>query len=819
MSRLTVFAALATVLAAFAMTPVVAAERWFPGALVAVALIGAAGWLTRRHAAPPTAVLGIQVAVLVLYLTSWYGQGAALAGIIPGPETLDRFRALFAAGLHDIRRYAAPVPSADGIDFIMVATLGLVAILVDTIAVTLRQAPLAGLPLLAVYSVATFVPHDGSTEWLFALGAIGYVALLLADGQERLSRWGRPLVTAEGAGGAFAVSTQPAARVGRRIGVAAVAAAVFLPTFLPTLLPGLNEGLLERGGTGTGEGSGVITTVNPLVDIKSNLLQTSDVPMLTVSTDNPDAQNQYIQLVALDVFRGDVWAYSRPPLEQLRGELPEPEGLDGSVRRTKVRTVIEVEPGFATKWLPTPYPPRRVDIEGRWLYDPDGRYIIGDRPASGLTYTVESLHVQPTPEQLARAPRAGSQMDRYRELPADLPQQVRVLADQVTRGAPNLYAKALKLQSWFIEEFAYTLDPQPGNGNTAIERFLDSRQGYCEQFAATFAVMARHLGIPARVVVGFTPGTPQPDGRYLITAHDAHAWPELYFEGVGWVRFEPTPNATGGNANIPPWTWESPQDSGEPAPGASAAAPGTPPSAGPDTGADGVDQREKDLGTVGGQAEASPLAALWRVLRWALLGLLVAVAALTPMLLRLVVSRQRRRTARRLRRQGGRPRRPVPAALRFLTRGLAPVGDPIPQQAIALLAWAELRDVARDLGYGWNPAETPRQAAARLARAAALTEEPRAALRRLALTYERVRYARDPGQVGDLFTQVAQARVGLAAPLGRRARVRARLLPRSVGDLVSWLGERIADGLDWADGLGPRLRRWILVRAGQTHRG
>jgi hypothetical protein len=97
------------------------------------------------------------------------------------------------------------------------------------------------------------------------------------------------------------------------------------------------------------------------------------------------------------------------------------------------------------------------------------------------------------------------------------------------------------LQEWFRTEFEYSLEVQSGHGNNAIENFLRDRVGYCEQFAGTYAAMMRTLGIPARVAVGFTSGTQTETGVYSVLGKNAHAWPEVWFDGVGWVAFEPTP--------------------------------------------------------------------------------------------------------------------------------------------------------------------------------------------------------------------------------------------------------------------------------------
>ena len=84
-----------------------------------------------------------------------------------------------------------------------------------------------------------------------------------------------------------------------------------------------------------------------------------------------------------------------------------------------------------------------------------------------------------------------------------------------------------------------------GNTGSALLDFLKNKQGYCEQYAATMAIMLRSLDIPSRVAVGFTQGDQQADGSYLITSTDAHAWVEVRFDGSGWVRFDPTPTING----------------------------------------------------------------------------------------------------------------------------------------------------------------------------------------------------------------------------------------------------------------------------------
>jgi transglutaminase-like putative cysteine protease len=146
-----------------------------------------------------------------------------------------------------------------------------------------------------------------------------------------------------------------------------------------------------------------------------------------------------------------------------------------------------------------------------------------------------------TQDMLRAATVTGAPSSAYYFLPSGLPSTARDAAVQVTAGATTPFDKLLALQTWFQTTFTYDLDVQLGNSNDAIEAFLRGRAGFCQQFAGTFAVMARSLGIGARVAVGYTPGDLGTDGLYHVYGRHAHAWPEAWFDGIGWVAFEPTP--------------------------------------------------------------------------------------------------------------------------------------------------------------------------------------------------------------------------------------------------------------------------------------
>ena len=166
--------------------------------------------------------------------------------------------------------------------------------------------------------------------------------------------------------------------------------------------------------------------------------------------------------------------------------------------------------------------------------------------SDGVDYSLVSSVPRFTSDEL----RAASEVvppdlaDRYLPLPAVAP-VVRSEAERITADATTRYDKMLALQNYF-REFDYSVNLPPRGDVDPLEHFLQTRVGFCQQFAGTFAVMARLLGIPARVAIGFTWGDPvgqDEEGRtiYQVTGRQTHAWPEVWFDGLGWVAFEPTP--------------------------------------------------------------------------------------------------------------------------------------------------------------------------------------------------------------------------------------------------------------------------------------
>ncbi len=132
--------------------------------------------------------------------------------------------------------------------------------------------------------------------------------------------------------------------------------------------------------------------------------------------------------------------------------------------------------------------------------------------------------------------------ENYILVPISTPQRVIQRTLDLTAGARNPYDRAKAIEQ-YLRQFEYTTDlPAPPQDQDIVDYFLfDLQKGYCDYFATAMVVMARAASLPARLVVGYSRGTyDATNDRYVVTEADAHSWPEIYFEGIGWVPFEPT---------------------------------------------------------------------------------------------------------------------------------------------------------------------------------------------------------------------------------------------------------------------------------------
>ncbi|MET7572646.1 DUF3488 and transglutaminase-like domain-containing protein [Streptomyces sp. NPDC005492] len=760
-ARMALWAWAATLMASCALIPLVSPAIWIFQAAFLLAIQTGVGAATRRVPLARPLTVAAQALVTLLMLTLVFAREQALAGIVPGPQAFQHFADLLQQGSDDVSRYAIPAPLHDGIRLMIIGGVLIIGLAVDALAVTFRSAAPAGLPLLALYSVAAGL-SDSNADWLwFLLAAAGYLLLLLSEGRDRLAQWGRvfggaPRTTP----GSESPGPLAPVRTGRRIGAVAMAIAL-----LP--LPTISGGLLDAAGTGVGSGTGsggTISAVNPLVSLRDSLNVDENRQVLSLRTNTNDISDMYLRIVSLDDFDGTTWKPSQRHIESVPSTFPTPTGLGADIKRSEIKTRISAANWYAQDWLPMPYPPSGVSIDGSWRYEPVGMTIVGDHGQNtrGVTYDVKSLDVQPTADQLATAPEPSKTLrDQYTKVPKSLPAVVAKTAQQVTAGATSHYEQAVKLQDYFAVTGGFQYDTQVdvGTGRDAIAKFLKEKQGFCVHFSFAMAAMARTLGIPARVAVGFAPGTPEADGTVSVGLKDAHAWPELYFEGIGWTRFEPTPN----RGSVPSYTQSTTPDSGIPDPTLPSASASTAPSAAPSASESCTAQLRK----LDGCASQAPAVAagggddgLGKYLEWAglaLVALLLLSLPFAPMLWR---------TRTRSVRLGAHGRTEAEAAIHTLA------------------VWEELTDTAWDFGISPDDSLTPRKAAARIVALGHLDPPTAAAVHRVADAVEQVLYAPRPRMTAGLAKDVRRVVVGFQDTAGRGTRVRAVALPRSTVRVV-----------------------------------
>jgi transglutaminase-like putative cysteine protease len=833
-------AVFATMTSAIGLSRLIHPGTWVAVLLLISLVIGLAGIGLRYLSVPRALIALLQVLVVGLLLTVLFAHGTAIGGVVPGPGALRTLADRVSAGGSDLQDYSPPTPDTANITALMAVLGSLFALSVEILAVTCRRPVLTGAPILAVYLIpATRQP--GGLSWLaFACAATGYLVLVGTDGHERLGQWGRAVHHRNGRA-ALAGTTNSG--LTRRIAVSSILAALFLPLLIPAT-PQLFH--LDAGSGGSGSGSGTIY-LNQSVNIAQDLDSQSAIPLFDYRTDAPNPLRDYFQQEVLTDFTGTEWQVADTAVPMAPGTVAIPGLTDSGIAQKTVDVDVDVNGDFGFDAAPSPYattnvtglPNVQIDADTLTVYASD----TGSKARTGTRYSTVSTEVNPTPAQLQNATAGQDALGKnYLSVPSSVDSLLKTDAEQITAGATTPYQKAMDLQNYFLTNFKYTLTPKiSGTGIAAIESFLQYKQGFCQQFAATMAAMARTLGIPAVVAVGYTPGNQLADGSFQVTTHDAHAWPMLYFDGIGWVQFEPTPSiVSSGRAAALPWTVATTQATAAPTAGVTAtasAAPSATATTGKCTSAPNqhhlsVPGLTTDCGDQDTSSAALPTTAFasWGPFgviprtfeSWFLSGNPAQIAVKLLLLLLIIVAglpgaarlrrwRKRRRLLRRAAAAGG-PKPKLPDRGGGVDDGSAnteagprkPAGpgagsvDPSAmseaRRELAFTAWEELREYAKDLGYGWSDSDTPRQLAGRLAVDAGFDRESEAAVGRVTTLVERAVYSPDPHIAPDearsLPGDVSHVRNALGLAAGRAARLRAAVLPTSSLDHLPWHRKR-----------------------------
>lgn len=738
---------------------------WFAAAGLSTLLVvvgAAARYLFGARSRILAPVAGI--VVLIVTVTVSFAPQNALLGLIPTAGTVGDFGALVVAADQSIATQSLPAIAGTPILFLICVGIGAIAISADYLVTVLRTPAVAGIPILVLLAVPALVSMDATDPVVFVGAALAYLALIAPAPVSQVS---------------------PVSQVRRALPLAAaiVVGTVIVPFALPAVIPG-------QSATGTGLSTGI----NPVITLGQNLRQDIEHTVLTYSTRS--GNSEYLRIVNVDNFTGSSWSPSKSTLDRSHSTnaIGAPPGLSGEVKTTRESSTISIK-GLTSPWLPLPYPTVALaGLQGNWYWDANSLVVHSpSRTAENQNYEATSVTINPTPIQLEHAGKiVPPHFEKNLALPANMPTVIGETANRIAGQASSNYQKALLLQDFFrLGDFTYseTAPVSAGYDGTSVKviaAFLTAKSGYCVHFASSMAVMARILGIPSRIAVGFLPGTRNTTANdansFMVTSHNLHAWPELYFEGIGWTRFEPTVS----RGSLPDYANVASADVPTPVNAPTAA---TAPTALPKAAAT-IAPQPTSPGAKNAERAAAKTSVFTVNIAAPVFFVLLMLMLLLPALLR-VAQRARRLAAVR---SGG---------------------------AGAVLAWRELMQSAGDLGISSSETATPREAAAVLSVALALpasvarggrlapstagrptivtdasrllvaTPAPaQAAIERLREAVERESYSSTPGAAA--AANAADAILVVAA-LSKTAtpwrRLRALLAPPSAVALVrSWFG-------------------------------
>ncbi|MEV7231729.1 DUF3488 and transglutaminase-like domain-containing protein [Polymorphospora sp. NPDC051019] len=777
-------AAAATLLAAAPLSAIFDTMTWLLQSVVAVALVTGAATLARSLRAPVWAQVPAMMLALLFALTWIFPSGDEVLGILPGPATFGHFGELMSQSADDVRSYGVPVPDGDPLLFISVLGIGGVAVVVDLLTVGLRRPALAGLPMLAIYSVPVAVYSDSVPALPFAIGAVGFLWLLVADNVDRVRRFGRRFT---GDGRDVDVwEPSPLAAAGRRLAVVGVALAVLLPVAVPGMSSGLLTNFTTDGGSGPGgngrpgQGTGP-GRVNLFAALSGQLNQSRVYDMVKVTTTEDDPF--YLRFGAADEIRRDGFGVRTPRGTPVTRSLPDPrEAARPGVSRETHRAEVEITDDFVMPFLPVYGEPVGTrELDANWLYDPDLQVVYSNRQQSrGKKYSFEYVRSRFSPIALRAAtplPAEDETRQRLTQVPA-VP-EVQTLVDGLIADRSNDYDRVRAIYDYFSRDngFSYNLRTEGDTSGEDIVNFLDNKVGYCQQYSAAMAWMVRAAGIPARVAFGFTNGSNRTGGTYTLTNLNLHAWTEVYFGGIGWVPFDPTPASSVAGSARSAWA----PDTDAPDPVTPSAAPTG--SAGPNTPLDPGDENLSGGGLgdnytddpTGATPETAPRWPWWTAAGVALVIVLLALPG------------WRRGQVRRRRHAATVAATPddtaaAPGVARVVVTG----AEAQRARADAHAAWDELIDTLVDYRVPVDPTETPRATADRLVKADLSKPAAADGVRLLGRAEERARYAREPLPGVPLTEALRSVRRALAEGADRRTRLLAATLPPSV--LLRWRG-------------------------------
>jgi hypothetical protein len=552
--------------------------------LVAALLLGGViTWVALSYRARLWGIVAANAAGLILATIRIAAPDTAIFGLIPTPATIGETVREIAFGFELIRFGTAPVVPVAGI-ILLLTWLFWVFGAVIVWSITSGRPIIAVIPGIILYlQLATMDRLPPGRMWTWAFVAVLLGSLVAVAHDERTEGTGRlrdrdnryvPAVSA----------SRPTLYI---VGVVVVA---LLGTGLfSQQIP--ESGLLNwRSRTGFGNGIFGGVSYNLFVGVQQSLTSQSDTPAFTATVEGDiDPGDLYWKLIALESFDGTNWfprrSLIRAPEPGAPWENPDQSFIGPTVTVLQDITIASLRQNY----LPAAYTPVGLASQSEILTESfrireDGAIRFDALTFEGLNYQITSQVPEPNFDVLASADGALSpifteaqqngvftgqaagvaerpvpeDIEDFLDLPSSIAEgAIGPFSRELTASADTDFERALFIEAFLRgDNFTYDATIDPGHSAQNIEDWLidpDSpnyHTGYCEQFATAMAVMARTLGMPSRVILGFAPGDVDANGTVTVRQSDAHSWVEIWFPEQGWVKFDPTPRRQADNPGL-----------------------------------------------------------------------------------------------------------------------------------------------------------------------------------------------------------------------------------------------------------------------------
>lgn len=508
-------------------------ESWFGSGSRRVLALAATALLIASYLRVLTYVTDIAggTSRLILFVAGSFLAATLLARFLPAIGALVLAAVLFAVGLWS---YVQAVPNGT----FLLQSLG--AVRTDILSL------LTGLSILRIMEAGVwaigFAPAPTFLAWYFALRR-RYVAASVVGGAALgffvlTGDATTPTVLAGVVGAVGVIGFGELERHGGSVRqaetlVLILVAIVVISPFVSVVPDGASQPLVPSGSAGgptTVEGS-LLASSNH-VKIQGSITLSSEVRFTVEST-----HQDYWRVASYDRYTGQGWVRTGEA-NPYSGSLSGPPGNTTAIDQTyTVRSRMSIMPAA---WKPTELsggPQKNAEVTALGGVQPGGEL------ANGTTYSVESQRPNATPAELRSAGTAYPDRitSRYTQLPRSVPNRVKRLTNQITAKATNPYDKARIIERWLKNTNNYSLNVSRPEGSIADSFLFDMQAGYCTYYATTMATMLRTQGIPTRFVTGYTDGQRVSRNKWVVRGLNSHAWVEVYFPDIGWVRFDPTP--------------------------------------------------------------------------------------------------------------------------------------------------------------------------------------------------------------------------------------------------------------------------------------